>query len=214
MVNRISGNAPPAVPRSVESPSAQEPAKTSSSGSAAQAERSALFEGMSGGERAEMQRFMALKNSAESSGQAKSGVRNLGAATPLLFEAQAGESLQDRAKAQFADFDLTQMSNAQLNNLDERDPRVMERLPQSVQDSYQHYYDNAEANDWASVYLSKHQVGDDDVYMIATRTDGSDNYMELFDASGKPLASGEALEDDRRNWDSEFGACRARVIWD
>jgi len=214
MVNRISGNAPPAVPRSVETSAAQEPAKANPSGSTAQAERSALFEGMSGGERAEMQRFMALKDQAQTTGQIKSGVRNLGAATPLLFEAQAGQSLQDRAKAQFANFDLTQMGNAQLNNLDERDPQVMEGLPQSVQDSYKHYYDNAEANDWASVYLSKHQVGGDDVYMVATRTDGSDNYMELFDASGKPLASGEALEDDPRAWDSEFGACRAGVIWD
>ena len=27
-------------------------------------------------------------------------------------------------------------------------------LPQSVRDSYQHYYDHAEANDWATVYIS------------------------------------------------------------
>ena len=80
--------------------------------------------------------------------------------------------------------------------------------------SYQHYYDHAEANDWASVRLSQHRVGAEEVYMVSTTTDGDDNYMELFAKDGRALASGESLADDPRVWDEEFGACRAGVIWE
>ena len=94
-------------------------------------------------------------------------------------------------KKTFARYDLSDYQNAQRNALDDRNPEVMNALPESVRDSFAHYYDHAEANDWATVYLSRHELDGESLYMVATRTDGSDNYMELFGADGRPLASGE-----------------------
>ena len=64
------------------------------------------------------------------------------------------------------------------------------------------------------MYLSRHELDGESLYMVATRTDGSDNYMELFGADGRPLASGEAMENEPRRWDAVFGASRARVVYD
>ncbi|MDE0883571.1 MAG: hypothetical protein OSB21_13345 [Myxococcota bacterium] len=174
--------------------------------------RSQSFEGLGGAERAEMQRFMSFKPAANNAAQA--GVRNLGAATALLFNEPAEASLADRTKEQFASFDLTDYSALDGKAVKERDPNVMRNLPDNVQESYEHYFNNAEANDWGSVTISKHQVGGEDVYMVSTTTDGDDNYMELFAKDGAKLASGQSYADDTRVWDAEFGACRAGVIWD
>jgi hypothetical protein len=162
--------------------------------------RDTRFDGLGGAERAEMQRFMALKDRHQEQ--------------QLLFDNQPEVSLADAAKDQFASYDLTKFDNLENNLIDERDPAVFDALPASVRDSYNHYFSHAEANDWGTVRIAKHQVAGEDVYMVNTTTDGSDNYMELFAADGRPLASGQAQEDDARNWDAEFGACRTGVIWE
>jgi hypothetical protein len=181
----------------------------------ARAARDTRFDGLGGADRAEMLRFMALKDGhQEQQGGAQAAVRNLGAATPLLFANQPEVSLADAAKGQFANYDLTTFDNLEKNVIDERDPAVFDALPASVRESYNHYFNHAEANDWGTVRIAKHQVAGEDVYMVNTTTDGSDNYMELFAADGRPLASGQAQEDDARNWDAEFGACRTGVIWE
>ena len=173
------------------------------------------FEGLSGAERAEMQRFMNLKARAEAAphGGGRS-VRSVGAATAALLSDRQGGVTAERAQDAFGRYDLSDYQNAQRNSLDDRNPEVMNALPESVRDSFAHYYDHAEANDWATVYLSRHELDGESLYMVATRTDGSDNYMELFGADGRPLASGEAMENEPRRWDAEFGASRARVVYD
>lgn len=211
MANRISGMNSLNRPRPTES----EQPKQSQRSAAEKNINQDAYDGMSGTERDEMQRFISLQARVEQpSGQAPRTVRNLGPATSLMIDEAPVGLTPDRAKEAFADFDLSRYENARLNELDERDPAVMRSLPQSVQDSYQHYYDHAEANDWASVYISKHQLDDESVYMVATRTDGSDNYMELFDVNGEALASGRAIEDEPRDWDSSFGECRSGVVYD
>ena len=211
MANRISGMNSLNRLRPMES---EQPKQTEKNAAEKSINKDA-YDGMSGAERAEMQRFMNLKARAErSNDQGARTVRNLGPATSLMIDEERRGLSPDRAKEAFADFDLSHYENARLNELDERDPAVMERLPQSVRDSYQHYYDHAEANDWATVYISKHPLDGESVYMVATRTDGSDNYMELFDADGVALASGRAIENDPRDWDSTFGDCRSGVVYD
>ena len=211
MANRISGMNSLNRLRPAESKEANQVAKSDGQKSVNQD----VYDGMSGAERAEMQRFMNLKSRSEQpKDQAARTVRNLGPATSLMIDDESRGISAERAKEAFADFDLSHYENARLNELDERDPAVMRSLPQSVRDSYQHYYDHAEANDWASVYISQHPVDGESVYMVATRTDGSDNYMELFDASGTALASGRAIENEPRDWDTTFGDCRSGVIYD
>ena len=211
MANRISGISSLNRLRPVESKETHQVAKSDGQRSVNQD----VYDGMSGAERAEMQRFMTLKaRSEQPKDQAVRTVRNLGPATSLMIDDESRGISAERAKEAFADFDLSHYENARLNELDERDPAVMRSLPQSVRDSYQHYYDHAEANDWASVYISQHPVDGESVYMVATRTDGSDNYMELFDASGTALASGRAIENEPRDWDTTFGDCRSGVIYD
>ena len=211
MANRISGMNSLTRLRPVESEQPKQAEKPAAEKSINQD----TYDGMSGAERAEMQRFMNLKARAErSTDQGARTVRNLGPATSLMIDQEPGGISAERAKEAFANFDLSHYENARLNELDERDPTVMEGLPQSVRDSYQHYYDHAEANDWATVYISKHPLDGESVYMVATRTDGSDNYMELFDSNGVALASGRAIENDTRTWDSTFGDCRSGVIYD
>ena len=211
MANRISGISSLNRLRPVESKETNQVAKSDGQRSVNQD----VYDGMSGAERAEMQRFMTLTTRSEQpKDQAVRTVRNLGPATSLTIDDESRGISAERAKEAFADFDLSRYENARLNELDKRDPAVMRSLPQSVRDSYQHYYDHAEANDWASVYISQHPVDGESVYMVATRTDGSDNYMELFDASGTALASGRAIENEPRDWDTTFGDCRSGVIYD
>jgi hypothetical protein len=82
----------------------------------ARAARDTRFDGLGGADRAEMLRFMALKDGhQEQQGGAQAAVRNLGAATPLLFANQPEVSLADAAKGQFANYDLTTFDNLEKN---------------------------------------------------------------------------------------------------
>jgi len=92
-----------------------------------------------------------------------------------------------------------------------RDPDVRATVPGSVQESYDYYYQEAEANDWGTVRVLEREVDGDPVYLVATTTDGSDAYMELFDASGLPLGSGQQIEGESTVWDAEQGDCRQHL---
>ena len=140
-------------------------------------------------------------------------IRAVGGATAALLGASTvGDA--ERAKELFGSFDLTDAELRDVGAVDTHADGALAALPAGVRKSYQHYYNHCEAQDWATVSVSKHAMGEQMVWMVATRTDGSDNYMELFDAAGSPLASGRAIENDPRVWDRHFGAIREAVVYD
>ena len=81
----------------------------------------------------------------------------------------------------------------------------MNALPESVRDGFAHYYDHAEANDWATVYLSRHELDGESLYT----GDPHRRFGQLHGSSRR-----EAMENEPRRWDAEFGASRARVVYD
>tara|TARA_B100000676_G_C17556576_1_gene570081 strand:- start:128 stop:529 length:402 start_codon:yes stop_codon:yes gene_type:complete len=129
----------------------------------------------------------------------------------MELEAQIGNDLAQRTRAQFTHFDLQNWQQLQSGRVDMRDPAARAAMPESVQESYDYYYNKAEANDWGSVRVLERQVGDDPVYLVATTTDGSDAYMELFDRDGEPLGSGQQIEGQPTDWDAVQGACREHL---
>lgn len=137
-----------------------------------------------------------------------SGPRNLGPATRMELEAQLGGDLAERTRAQFTNFDLQNWEQLQSGRVDMRDAAARAGTPDGVQESYDYYYNKAEANDWGTVRVLERQVGDDPIYLVATTTDGSDAYMELFDRDGAPLGSGQQIEGQPTDWDAIQGACR------
>lgn len=142
----------------------------------------------------------------------RDGPGNLGAASRMALDAElrAG-SPGSRARDHFGGFDLQNWESLQEGKVDMRDAQARDALPDNVKESYDYYFNRAEANDWGTVRVLKREVEGDPVYLVATTTDGSDAYMELFSESGDQLGSGQQMEGERTDWDARFGACRQHL---
>ena len=137
--------------------------------------------------------------------------RPLGPAVRMDLEAQLGDPLSARARAQFEGLPLGDWQAVQDGRLNMRDADVRAALPESVQESYDWYYNKAEANDWGTARVLARQVGDDPIFLVATTTDGSEHYMELFDARGNALGSGQQMDGELTQWDQRQGDCRQHL---
>ena len=143
---------------------------------------------------------------------APSGVaQRMGPTARMTLEAEIEGRLSAAARDHFGAIPLDDYRALQSGSLNLRNPDVRTRLPASVQESYDWYFETAEANDWGTVRVLQRQVGDESVYMVATTTDGSDHYMELFDVRGAPLGSGQQMDGETTQWDANQGDCRQHL---
>jgi len=97
----------------------------------------------------------------------------------------------------------------------ERDKQVV-TLPPGVQEAFRFYFDNVETRDWGGVGIFKlDDIAGETVYVVNTTTDGDDGFVEVFDGTGRRLATGQTDLDAGGNpitgWDEQLGAVRARV---
>ncbi|MDY7007015.1 MAG: hypothetical protein SWX82_24585 [Cyanobacteriota bacterium] len=65
---------------------------------------------------------------------------------------------------------------------------TVNQLPNSVWKSYK-FYNKAEEGDWGKAYGLRITIEGQDTLIIRTITDGSDGWLEVFDAQGNNLAS-------------------------
>jgi hypothetical protein len=97
-------------------------------------------------------------------------------------------------------------------------PGVRDTVHESVLESYDFYYRNVEAQNWGSVKvwetasLWRGTVGW--ITVVEVSTDGDDGYLELFDADGRPIASGETYCGAFGSWDNAFGDIREKAQYD
>src|SRR5439155_5569474 len=61
-------------------------------------------------------------------------------------------------------------------------------LPQPVFEAYGFYDRGVMERDFGSVSVHRWQVDGADLYVVRCTTDGSDGWVELYDADGTPLA--------------------------
>lgn len=74
------------------------------------------------------------------------------------------------------------------------------------------FYSSWQENDLGNARLLKTTVGGATVFALHTTTDGDDGFLELFDARGRLMATGETGATPGVRWDAVLGAVRERVV--
>ena len=121
--------------------------------------------------------------------------------------------LLENVRHAFLSFDPQDQTEMEADAFPMDGHEIRDQLPESVLFAYDHYRHYVEGHRWGAVSLLSRYVGEDRVFVVAVR--GSHGgYLELFDVTGTPLASGRRFRADLVRWDGEFGACREAVIYD
>ncbi|MBC8137636.1 MAG: hypothetical protein H8F28_17280, partial [Fibrella sp.] len=86
---------------------------------------------------------------------------------------------------------------------------ALKTLPPGVNEAYQFYTRTVTDGDFGSAQVYLWQVSGKPIYIVLCTTDGSDGWVEVYDAHGKPL--GCATTDDYKPTWTTKGVARRRV---